>query len=217
MLHARSNTLGYEPIELSSRSVASIKAQGFASRVSPRRDRTTTPRQSVSYEFTSSDDDRAAGLSADSSPTDDSWDGAMARLRDRFPKASDGILFCVFKLQQNQELTIRDFRDEATLHGIKLGGRAFHSAKVLLGMDKPATRRSSSNGKRRSEALLMPDDSESSDVESSLITAVQQIQEAATAEAHRLRDAMRKAVEVLQRALDGREPSDESADAEDED
>ncbi len=130
----------------------------------------------------------------------------MATLRSRFPKASDGILFCVFKLQQNHELTIRDFRDEADLLGVKIGGRAFHSAKVLLGMEQPVTRKPrATTTPGRESALPQLEIQEGADMESSLIQAVQQIQESATAESQRLRDAMRKAVDVLQRALDGRE------------
>lgn len=150
-----------------------------------------------------------------------SWDNEMAALRKRYPKASDGILFCVFKLLQNPELTIRDFRDEALLHGIRIGGRAIHSAKVLLGMEKPSVRRANiktSTPRMQTEGsstdltstettvqVARPKSQADGEVESSLISAIQQIQNAATADSRRLREAMRRAVDVLQRALDGRE------------
>jgi hypothetical protein len=72
----------------------------------------------------------------------------IAPLRARFPQASDGTLFCVHKLQNDPDLTIPDFRSEAELYGLTLGGRSLHSAKVLLGLAKPSTR----TPKARSEA-----------------------------------------------------------------
>lgn len=128
----------------------------------------------------------------------------MAALRARYPKASPGVLFSVFKLQQDATLTIRDFRDEAALHGIKIAGRALHSARVLLGLEKPATRRAT-QPKRDATPPADPPDLDDVDIERSLISVVQKIQESGTAEANRLRAAMRAAIEVLQRALDGRD------------
>ena len=67
------------------------------------------------------------------------WEEIVVSLRERFAKASDGILFCVHKLQHDSDLRLVDFREEANLHGIKLGGRALHSARVLLGLAEPET------------------------------------------------------------------------------
>ena len=143
-----------------------------------------------------------------SEPTaeDNGWDRIFASLRRKFPSASEGILFCVHKLQQDSELRLTNFRDEAKLHGISLGGRSLHSAKVLLGLEQPSVRRSRKNtsespepghfNRRREEAAL-----DSTSAENTLIEAVKQIQEAATSESKELRQAIRQAVEILQRAL----------------
>ena len=134
------------------------------------------------------------------------WDRTFATLRDRYPNASEGILFCVHKLQQDAHLRLTDFRDEAKLHGITLGGRSLHSAKVLLGMERPSVRRSkkvieeSSRpvqfSKRRAEAQL-----DSAAAQDTLIDAVKRIQDAATMESQNLRKAIGEAVEILQKAL----------------
>ncbi len=137
----------------------------------------------------------------------DGWDRAFGNLRKKFPGASEGILFCVHKLQQDQHLRLTDFRDEAKLHGITLGGRSLHSAKVLLGMERPSVRRSKkeiaskSNGsvqfsKKRAEAAL-----DSNAAQNTLIDAVKRIQDAATMESIALRQAIGEAVEILQKAL----------------
>jgi hypothetical protein len=66
--------------------------------------------------------------------TADSWDGILAALRRRYPDQKDSVLFCIYKLQQNPDLTLRDFRAEAALYGIPTAGRALHSARGLLGL-----------------------------------------------------------------------------------
>ncbi len=129
------------------------------------------------------------------------WDDAIATLRRRYPDASDGILFCVHKLQQDPTLTLRDFRQEAELHKIPLGGRSLHSARVLLGFEKPTA-------KRRSAKEQGNSDGENSDpliegsLEDQVIHAVTQIQEAATEQSQRLRKAIREAILCLQKALE---------------
>lgn len=123
------------------------------------------------------------------------WDDAIVTLRRRYPDASDGILFCVHKLQQDPTLTLRDFRKEAQLYKISLGGRSLHSARVLLGLEKPAPRRSS---KKDNGNATFGDGS----LEDQVIQAVTQIQEAATEQSHRLRTAIREAMMVLRKALD---------------
>ncbi|MCA8943204.1 MAG: hypothetical protein KDB80_11645 [Planctomycetes bacterium] len=126
----------------------------------------------------------------------------MDHLRQRFPNASDSTLFCVFKLQSDSDLSLRDFRAEARLHGLEIGGRSLHTARVLLGLQEP----NPTTPRIRRPARVDPTPSPASEeLERSLIAAVQQIQSSATAESNRLRNAMRTAVDVLQRALDGRE------------
>ena len=71
----------------------------------------------------------------------DALDKLITPLRNRFPQATDGTLFCVHKLLQNPHTTIPDFRQEAALYGIGIGGRSLHSAKVLLGLAEEAPRK----------------------------------------------------------------------------
>jgi hypothetical protein len=141
------------------------------------------------------------------------WELSLERLRAQHPDASDGILFCVYKLQQDPDLTLRDFRDEANLRGIPLSGRSLHSAKVLMGVEKPSVRRKKEKPMPapRAEVRQAPEPKlrrrarraePSMDVESSLIAAVRSIQDAAGADAQRLRDAIQQAVDILQQALD---------------
>jgi hypothetical protein len=119
-------------------------------------------------------------------------------------------LFCLFKLQQNPDLTLRDFRAEAELYGIPMAGRALHSAKVLLGLIRkdstpppvvapPAVPDGVRPLRRRNGAVREDQNGES--IENRVVAAVRQMQSAAGAEAEKLRAAIRQAVAILRRAL----------------
>lgn len=136
------------------------------------------------------------------------WDSMLAELRARHPDASDGILFCVFKLQQDPAASLKDFREEARLHGLSVSGRSLHSAKQLLGLTGPAAPRRRSkpdSGRHRREQAAAKEDyqgEEGPSLEDRMIDTVRQIQESATSQSRRLRAAMQEAIRILQRALD---------------
>ena len=161
----------------------------------------------------------------------ESWDDARERLAAYYPAATDGVLFCVYKLLQDPECSLRDFRDEAATRGVGLSGRSLHSAKVLLGKAEPATRRpkkpareeveddeedfeapaprpraqaqpAPATRRRAPRAAPAPRLDGTTPVEEALRKAVQQMQDAAQAENDRLRDAIREAIDVLRSALD---------------
>lgn len=141
------------------------------------------------------------------SPPNDSWDALLATLRRRYPGQKNSVLFCIHKLQQNPDLTIRDFRDEADLYGIPLAGRSLHSARTLLGLIKEAaptpvaaprpamSERALARQQRRTAAA------DEDSVEDKVIAAVRSIQSAAADESVRLRQAIRDAVGILLRAV----------------
>jgi len=145
----------------------------------------------------------------------DSWEGILATLRSRYPGQKDSVLFCIYKLQSNPKLGLPDFREEAALHGIKMAGRALHSARVLMGLAKAKPRAPTKpreaepspaqaihapgkRQRRRRSGEVAPDES----IETKVLDAVRQIQTAASATNDKLRDAVREAISILQRALD---------------
>ncbi|MCK5940390.1 MAG: hypothetical protein KAI24_00360 [Planctomycetes bacterium] len=142
----------------------------------------------------------------------------MDEYRARFPGQKDSVLFCIHKLEQDPEASLRDFRDEAALRGIPTAGRALHSAKVLLGMatakprapnrartaaaepapePRPEPRRESRRAPRRREPV-----SDATSIEDKVLGAVRQIQSAADQKTERLREAIREALTILESALD---------------
>jgi len=135
----------------------------------------------------------------------DSWEGILATLRRRYPGQKDSVLFCIYKLQQNPDLTLRDFGAEAKLYGIPTAGRALHSARQLLGLIKEAplaqpVLEEVPVARRRRERTPEPDDGGMS-IETKVMAAVRQIQSAASSEAEQLRAAIRQAIAILQRAV----------------
>jgi hypothetical protein len=141
-------------------------------------------------------------------PPADTWEALLAALRRRYPGQRDSVLFCIHKLQQNADLTLRDFRAEAELHGIPMAGRSLHSARLLLGLARPeapagepATEPAASAPapRRRRSAAAGADNAS---IEAQVVAAVRRMQSAASAGTERLRAAIRQAIATLQRALD---------------
>lgn len=147
---------------------------------------------------------------APTEPEVNSWDQLLAALRSRYPGQKDGILFCVWKLQNNPEASLRDFRDEARMHGLSLVGRSVHSAKVLLGLadalpkvvrkPKVVAEPAAVAMPRRSSAPV--GGNTSFGVESKLVAAVEQLQNAAAEENARLRAALQAVLDIVDDALD---------------
>jgi len=131
----------------------------------------------------------------------DSWEAILEAMRRRFPGQRDSVLFCIHKLQQNPDLTLRDFRAEAELYGIPMAGRALHSARVLLGIGDASPAPARARTKVAAESPSETTDGAGS-IENRVVAAVRQIQSAAGAEAERMRAAIQKAITILQQAID---------------
>lgn len=157
----------------------------------------------------------------------DSWESIANNLAQRYPGQKPSILFCLWKLQQNPEASLRDFRDEARMRSIPLAGRSLHSARVLLGLAEPATRRPATPRAAEPDApptrpatrpatrsparpaarpaarpTARPTAKPAAGIEGTLLAAVRRMQSDAGAESERLRAAMRAAITVLERALE---------------
>lgn len=143
-------------------------------------------------------------------PTDE-WTQIFDGLRQRFPTATAGVLFCLHKLQQNPEVRLRDFKEEAALHRVPMSGRSFHSARVLLGLEKPIVPRAKLAATTQPEApapqSVAPRRDGAAAVragdDSPVIAALRRYQAESATESERLRDAIRRAIEVIDAALDG--------------
>lgn len=135
-----------------------------------------------------------------------SWDSAFAALKAKFPKAKDSIVFCIQALQNNPEVDIEDLKAQAIMHNLRVTGASMNAAKRLMApaapdndakavaparQASPATRRT--RGPRAAEAPL--------DVEDLIRGTVAKLQAKGNAEAEKLREAIRRAVALLQAAM----------------
>jgi hypothetical protein len=140
-------------------------------------------------------------------PPANTWDAILANLRHRYPGQKDSVLFCIYRLQQNPQLSIRELKPEADLHQIPMAGRALHSAKLLLGLVKqevhaaPVAAEEAARPRRTRTASSSKD--EGASIEQTVLAAVRQIQTTASQETEQLRAAVRQAIVILQRALGG--------------
>lgn len=159
------------------------------------------------------------------------WNDAVEALRERFPGTKDSILFCIHKLEQDASLGLKEMREEASEAGISLAGRSLHSAKVLLGMGEPVTRkpraakaapadetpaaaesgkdtakkrrgRPKGSGKKAPVARERSNGNGSfTSIESQMLGAIRQIHDAAARQNAALVAAVEEAIAVLQAAL----------------
>lgn len=147
-------------------------------------------------------------------PTDEplavpgTWEGDIAALQERFPGTRIGTLFCVHKLEQDADLKLRDFKAEAELRGVPLNGRSYHGARVLLGLEVPKPRRARVDESEIEDVVdtgfgaleeVTTSDSSGVDIESVLRNA---IDAAAAKRTEGMRDAIRRAIAVLEEALE---------------
>lgn len=142
---------------------------------------------------------------------DDLWERMMADVRRRFPKVTDGVAFCILKLEQNADLRLRDFISEAELHDLRLSGRSFHSARVALGWEAQPVR------KPRTAAVLpdappvpiakvdAPPRAKAPEVrESAAIMALREFEARNAGEVAALRAAIREVLAIVDAAIDDR-------------
>lgn len=142
----------------------------------------------------------------ETAPTTNGWDAEFAILKSRFPKVRDTILFCLHALQQTPAIAIGDLKAQADMHGFRITGASVAGAKRLLAKQKPvadvaaepATEAAPPTTRRRRPQREEPE----VDIEAVIRSAVGQIQGQGEAKEQRLREAIRKAVEVLRVAIE---------------
>lgn len=141
-------------------------------------------------------------------PTPTSWDQEFANLKARFPRAKDSIVFCLHALQQSANIAIDDLRAQAMMHGIRVTASSLTAAQRLLNpaqvTSSPRTKASvpqvpSALQQPRTRTVRVADSPV--DAETMIRQMIGKLQSQNTAESARLRDAIRKAIAVLQSAL----------------
>lgn len=71
----------------------------------------------------------------------DPWEADLARLRERFPKANASVLICIHALQQEVDVSLDDMRARAAMHGIRVTAASLQAGRRALGLSPPMAAR----------------------------------------------------------------------------
>jgi hypothetical protein len=140
----------------------------------------------------------------------DAWTAQLEQLRARYRHVRPPILAALNILILDPNISVDDAKARAALHGVRITAASMASAKILLSrMDAPTTPAAGTNSapapnattstKREPRRARQAD--AGIDAESLVRGFVAKLQTQGNAETERLRDAMRKAVAVLQAAI----------------
>jgi hypothetical protein len=130
------------------------------------------------------------------------WNAQFAALKARYPHTREAILMALHILLQNPDIALDDAKAQAALHGTRITAASINAARTLLSrMDTaPATKSPAppapTRETRRARVKEIP-----FDTEALVRGVVAKLQGQGNAEADRLREALRKAIAVLQAAV----------------
>ena len=140
----------------------------------------------------------------------DTWSLQLAQLKARYKHVRPPILVALNLLLHDQHIALDDAKAQANLHGVRITAASMNAARTLLSrMDAPAVPASPAPAAATTSrpaatpprTARKPRAAEQPDVEAVVRSFVAKLQTQGSAEAERLRDAMRKAVAVLQAAV----------------
>src|SRR5262245_4242502 len=139
----------------------------------------------------------------ETAPTSDSWAAQLEQLRARYKHVRPPVLAALNILIHDQNISIDDAKAQAALHGVRITAASVAAARTLLSrMDglptavAPTTTSAPTRAPRRSRT---PE--KGLDAEALVRGFVAKLQGQGNAEAERLREAIRKAIAVLQAAV----------------
>ena len=134
--------------------------------------------------------------------SNDTWTAEMAQLRSRYKAVREPILAALNLLQQDPNISHDDAKARAAMRGVRITAASINGARNLLAKrdtavvaaDAPARPAAPTARRVRSATAEI-------DAEGLIRQVVGKLQSQGTAEAERLRDAMRKAVDLLRAAI----------------
>ena len=135
-------------------------------------------------------------------PTADAWTAQLEQLSARYKHARPPVLAALNILVNDENISIDDAKAQADLHGVRITAASLNAARTLLSrMDKqaPASATTASAPAREPRRPRAAD--KAIDAEELVRGFLAKLQGQGNAESERLREAMRKAIAVLQAAV----------------
>jgi hypothetical protein len=136
--------------------------------------------------------------------TTDTWSLQLAQLKARYEHVRPPILAALNVLLLSPNISLDDAKAQAAMHGVRITAASVNAAKTLLSrIDAPTAAATPTltvpavpRTPRRPRAAQPP-----LDAETMIRSLVERMQGQQTAEVERLRDALRQAIAVLQKAV----------------
>ena len=133
--------------------------------------------------------------------SNDTWAAEMAQLRSRYKAVREPILAALNLLMQDPNITDDDAKARASMRGVRITAASINGARNLLAKrDTVATADAPARPAAATARRVRPATPEI-DAEGPIRQVVGKLQSQGTAEAERLREAMRKAVAMLTAAI----------------
>ncbi|HEX6813995.1 MAG TPA: hypothetical protein VF384_20395 [Planctomycetota bacterium] len=143
---------------------------------------------------------RTTMTATETAPTTDSWAAQLEQLRARYKHVRPPVLAALNIMIHDQNISIDDAKAQASVHGVRITAASVAAARTLLSrMDGPPTPVAPTTTSAPTRAPRRPRVPEKAvDAEALVRGFVAKLQGQGNAKADRLRDAIRKAIAVLQ-------------------
>lgn len=138
-------------------------------------------------------------------PADDTWTQQLDALKARYKHVREPVLVALNILLHDANVDLDDAKARAQVHGIRITAASMNAARTLLARMSSSAEPAAANGKpapapARRVRRSRPSEN-APDAETLIRGFVAKLQGQGDAEAERLREAMRKAIAVLQTAV----------------
>jgi hypothetical protein len=141
----------------------------------------------------------------DTAPSTDPWAAQLEQLRTRYKHLRPAVLAALSILLNNENISLDDAKAQAQMHGVRITAASINAARTLLSrMDSPPTVPATVVNHEPAPPRAVPRTrapDKAIDAETLIRGFVAKLQGEGNAETERLRDAMRKAIAVLQAAI----------------
>jgi hypothetical protein len=139
----------------------------------------------------------------DTPPSTDPWTAQLEQLRSRYRHLRPAVLAALTTLVLDENISLDDAKAKAAMRGIRITAASVNAARTILSrMDSPAAPTpapATAAPTREPRRARAPE--RTLDAEALIRGFVSKLQTQGGAEADRLRDAMRRAIAVLQAAV----------------
>jgi hypothetical protein len=145
-------------------------------------------------------------MTTTASASESTWDAQLKALKARYPAVRDTILFCLHALTENPDAEVEDLKALASDHGLRVTAASVNGAKTLLARAStapaPKAKATAEGGTEDEQPRpRRPRSAEpAADTDALIRGLVGKLEARSSAEADKMREAMRRAIGILMAA-----------------